>query len=73
MACVTDSNDINETGRKVLTAIQAEPSKAEDIAKTTDIPLFRVRGGLRELSGAGFIEEKDELYHITDAGAALLK
>jgi len=51
----------------VLTALQT-PRTAEDVAATTDLALFRIRGSLRELVAAGLLEHIGDAYQITKAG-----
>jgi len=45
----------------------------EEIAQKTGLPLYRVRGGLRDLIPAGFVIQKGDKYQLTEKGAALIK
>ena len=67
MACVNVDGTISATGKELLSLI-SEPYSAEDIAENLKRPLFKVRVSLRELSEAGFVENIDDKYVITDAG-----
>jgi Sugar-specific transcriptional regulator TrmB. len=41
---------------------------AEEIAKAAGLPLFRVRGSVRELVDAGLIESRNGTYRTTEQG-----
>lgn len=61
MACVTDGKP-SESGRRMIEAVAAGARTAEEVARATGLPLFRVRGGLRELAAAGLLLEGPEGY-----------
>jgi len=44
----------------------------EEIAKDTQLPLFRVRSGLREFTQAGLVSQEGERYELMDKGAELI-
>jgi DNA-binding IclR family transcriptional regulator len=44
----------------------------EEVAAHTELPLFRVRGGLREMVEAGLVELKDGAYSATQLGRSHL-
>jgi len=67
MACISADGTLTVQARLVLTAFQS-PRTPEDVAATTDIALFRIRGSLRELVTAGLIEQVGDGYRITVAG-----
>ncbi len=71
MACVGSNGELTESARKMLTALE-EPGTAEDVAARTGLPLFRIRGGLREMAEAGLVEQKDGAYSPTQRGLAVL-
>jgi predicted transcriptional regulator len=73
MACISPDGKPTESGAKMLRALKSGLGAAEEIAKGTGLPLFRVRSGLRELSQAGLIVEKAGKYEITDKGTALVQ
>jgi predicted transcriptional regulator len=73
MACISPDGKPTESGAKMLRALKSGLGAAEEIAKGTGLPLFRVRSGLRELSQAGLIVEKTGKYEITDKGTALVQ
>jgi len=72
MACVSPNGKPTESGRKMLEAAK-EPKTAEIISNDANLPLFRVRSGLRDLLEAGYIEEKEGKYLITEEGLNILK
>lgn len=61
MACVTDGKP-SESGRRMIEEVAAGARTAEEVARATGLPLFRVRGGLRELAAAGLLLEGPEGY-----------
>jgi len=71
MACISPDGKPTESGTKMLSALKSGLGSAEEIAKSTGLPLFRVRSGLRELTQAGLIVERAGKYEITDKGIAL--
>ncbi|GAI42584.1 unnamed protein product, partial [marine sediment metagenome] len=58
MACISPDGKPTESGMKILHSLAAGPKSAEDVATDTGRPLFRVRSGLRELTGAELVTEK---------------
>jgi predicted transcriptional regulator len=57
----------------MLRALKSGLGAAEEIAKDTGLPLFRVRSGLRELSQAGLADQKEDRYKLSEKGANLIK
>jgi predicted transcriptional regulator len=41
---------------------------AQELAESMKIPLFRVRGSIREMLDAGLVKAEGEAYIITDQG-----
>jgi predicted transcriptional regulator len=72
MACVNPDGTITASARALLGAA-SEPMSPEELARKVGQPLFRVRSSLRELIGAGLIEESGEKYAATEQGKAKLK
>ena len=68
MPCVSPDGKPTSTGVKTLSAIKEGATMPQEIAKATDQPMFRVRSGLRELVNAGFLEEADGIYKLTETG-----
>jgi len=73
MACVSPDGKPTESGSKMLRALQAGLKSPEEIAKSTGLPLFRVRSGLRELAQAGLADQKEDSYKLSEKGAGLIK
>jgi DNA-binding IclR family transcriptional regulator len=71
MACIGNHGELTESARKMLTALE-RPGTAEDVAARSGLPLFRVRGGLREMSEAGLVELNGGAYSPTQRGLDLL-
>ncbi len=57
MACVSADGTLTASGRAMLEAVRA-PASPEEVAAATGLPLYRVRGGLRELAAAGLVTEE---------------
>jgi DNA-binding IclR family transcriptional regulator len=55
----------------MLTALKAGPGSAEEVARNSGLPLFRVRGGLRELEQAGLTDAKGDKYELSPKGKEL--
>jgi len=71
MACISPDGKLTESGTKMLRALKSGLATPEDIAKESQLPLFRVRSGLRDLVQAGIVEQSGERYLLTDKGARL--
>jgi predicted transcriptional regulator len=72
MACINPDGKPTESGTKMLSALKSRLGSAEEIAKSTGLPLFRVRSGLRELTQAGLANQKDDKYELSSKGVELL-
>ena len=71
MACINSDGTLVASARAILTAAK-KPSTPEQLAVATGLSLYRVRGGLRELTYAGLIAESAGIYQLTEAGGARL-
>ncbi len=71
MACISSQGELSESARKMLAAMDASATP-EDVASRTELPLFRVRAGLREMAEAGLVELNEEAYSPTQLGRSLL-
>ena len=71
MACIGSQGELTESARKMLGALEV-PATPEDVVARTDLPLFRVRAGLREMAEAGLVDRKGDLYEPTRLGLSLL-
>ena len=68
MACIDPDGTLTITAKFLLKQLNQESLPPEDIAKALGEPLFKVRGNLREIMGAGLIGEEDGLFHLTELG-----
>jgi len=57
---------------KMFRVLNSGPVSPEEIAQRTGLPMYRVRGGLRDLIPAGYAILKGDKYEITDKGAELI-
>ncbi|MBN2336418.1 hypothetical protein JXL21_12740 [Candidatus Bathyarchaeota archaeon] len=65
MPCVSPDGKPTGTGVETLRAVKNGASTPAEIAAATGQPLFKVRSGLRELVGAGFLEASGEKHSLT--------
>ena len=68
MACIDPDGTLTITAKFLLKQLNQGPLPPEGIAKALGEPLFKVRGNLREIMGAGLIGEDDGLFHLTELG-----
>jgi DNA-binding IclR family transcriptional regulator len=71
MACIGSQGELTESAARMLKALE-KPATPERVATLTELPLFRVRGGLREMAEAGLVELKGDTYLSTQRGRSLL-
>jgi DNA-binding IclR family transcriptional regulator len=70
MACVNPDGTLSASAASILKAL-ASSADLDEVARTTGLPLFRVRAAVRELSQAQLVEEAGESVRPTAAGAKL--
>lgn len=68
MPCVSPDGKPTATGMAILKSLKGELLSPEEVANRTGRPLYSVRSGLRELSNAGFVEEIDGKYKLSEKG-----
>jgi DNA-binding IclR family transcriptional regulator len=73
MPCIGPDGKPTESGIRILRALETGPRSAEEVAQSTGMPLFRVRSGFRQLTQAGFANQKDDRCEITEKGAELIR
>lgn len=71
MACIGNQGELTESARRMLAALES-PATPEEVAKRSELPLFRVRGGLREMNQAWLVELKEGVYTTTEQGRSFL-
>ncbi len=71
MACISAEGQVTDSARKML-AVLDQPATAEIVAERTSLPLFRVRGGLREMAEAELVAASDGVYVVTERGRSIL-
>lgn len=69
MACINPDGSLTPSALAVLRALETPATPAE-IAQRAALPLFRVRGSLRELVEAGLLAEQEGIYSLTPQGRA---
>ncbi|MDY0323110.1 MAG: hypothetical protein RBR24_03730 [Candidatus Carbobacillus sp.] len=73
VACVTDRGNLSEQAKKLLELIKIQPKPAEQLAQLLDVPLFKVRASLREMTDAGLVVDTVEGYTVTEKGHEALQ
>ena len=68
MPCVSPDGKPTSSGVAMLQSLKNGPSSPEEVANRTGQPLFRVRSGLRELKNAGFVDETEGKYVLSEMG-----
>jgi DNA-binding IclR family transcriptional regulator len=71
MACISPDGKPTASGVKMLGALKAGAGSAEEIAQKAGLPLFRVRSGLRELTQAGLVSQKEGKFGLSTKGSEL--
>jgi predicted transcriptional regulator len=71
MGCINPDNSLSETAKKLLQIVRVSAS-VEQIAKELDLPIFKIRSSIREMTKAGLITEMNEQYVISEKGKELL-
>ena len=69
MPCVSADGKPTPSAEKLLESLKDK--SLSDLATLVDQPLFRVRSSLRELVAAGWIQESEGRYGLTEQGARL--
>lgn len=72
MACIGPDGKPTESGTKMLYALNSGLGSPEEIAKRTELPLFRVRSGLRQLIQVGLANQKDAKYELSPQGVEVV-
>jgi predicted transcriptional regulator len=73
MACIDADGNLTRTAELILLALR-RAAVAEEVAAETDLPLFRVRGAIRELQRAGLLAALgDQRFQTTDRGIGKLE
>lgn len=73
MACINPDGTLTEVAARVLSALLERRAGTEGLAAATGLPLYRVRGTVRETGAAGLIEEGSEGWRLTDKGREVLE
>jgi len=73
MPCVSADGKPTSTGMATLKSLKDESLTPEEVSSKTGQPLFRVRSGLRELKNAGFVEEREGKFTLSEAGKSILR
>jgi len=73
MPCVSPNGKPTSSGMALLQSLKNEALSPKEIADKTGQPLFRVRSGLRELKNAGFVEEAEGKYGLSNNGKPLVQ
>ena len=67
MACINPDGTLTPSAKAILSALSSSAT-LEEVAKSTGLPLFRIRSSIREMLEAGLVEEKEEGFVATKLG-----
>jgi predicted transcriptional regulator len=73
MPCISTNGKPTSTGINTLKSLSDASLTPEEVQAKTDQPIFKVRSGLRELKNAGFVEEIDGKYSLSENGKKLIQ
>jgi predicted transcriptional regulator len=73
MPCISPDGKPTSTGVALLKSLKDGALSPEEVTSKTGQPLFRVRSGLRELKNAGFIEEIEDKWRLSEAGKRVVQ
>jgi predicted transcriptional regulator len=71
MPCINSNGELSANGRRILAAL-ALPATVEQIRDQTELPLYLIRSGIREMVGAGLVAADRGTFQVTESGQALL-
>ncbi len=72
MACVNEKGQLSESAKAVLKAAMEQAKSPMELAGEVGLPLFKIRGSLREMPSLGLVIEQDGAYVSSDKGKAML-
>lgn len=72
MACINPDGTLTPSAKVVLSALSS-PVALEEVAKSTQLPLFRIRSSIREMLEAGLVEKEEGKYAATELGREKIK
>jgi predicted transcriptional regulator len=70
--CVKPDGTLSPSAEMILKVCE-KPATIDEMAQATGLRSFRIKTSIRELTGAGLLEEQDDRFALTPAGAAKLK
>jgi predicted transcriptional regulator len=73
MPCISPDGKPTSTGMALLKSLKDGALSPEEITSKIGQPLFRVRSGLRELKNAGFVEETEDKWRLSEAGKRVVQ
>ena len=69
MTCVSDDGKPTLSGIRLLHAIKSGSEDPDSIAREAELPLYRIRSGLRKMLQFGLVTKINEsTYRITEKG-----
>ena len=71
MACISPDGTPTSTGFRIIRTLNDGVGSPEAIAEGTNVPLFKVRSGLREMEIAGLVNVQEGKYHLAPKGKEL--
>jgi len=70
--CVKPDGTLSPNAEMILKGCR-QPATIDEMARETGLPSFRIKSSIRELTGAGLLEQNGDRYQITPKGEAVLR
>jgi predicted transcriptional regulator len=67
MGCVNPDGTLSAQAKSILNAL-VEPADLEEVARKVELPLYRVRSAVRELTQANLVQESGGSFRATSTG-----
>jgi DNA-binding IclR family transcriptional regulator len=72
LPCVSADGKPTKSGIEMLSAMKGGASTPNALSGATEMPMFRVRSGLRQLVNAGLVKQVDDNYQLTPEGSKIV-
>jgi predicted transcriptional regulator len=70
--CVKPDGTLAPNAKKIIKACR-QGATIDEMAQETGLRSFRIKSSIRELTGAGLLEQQDDQFVLTSLGANLLR
>ena len=70
--CVKPDGTLSPNAEMILKGCR-QPATIDEMAQETGLRSFRIKSSIRELTGAGLLEQDGDRYHLTSQGEEALQ